>query len=162
MKKFVSLYFFILLLFNCVVSAQEMTKLLKAEISMVPKSFYGTWRVLSKRVDTDAPSVFKENGLDLWNLSQTYDVITLCNMFNGAKADITVKSADTKHIIFTKTGRYDKKVLSDRVELELGDNSFTGTDTLELDTYVNGKIIKTETAVYRLKGEKIGGQVITE
>ena len=144
------------------VFSQETTKLLTAEISMVPKSFYGTWRVVSKRTETDSPAIFKDSGIDLWNLSRTYDVISLCNMFNGAKADITVSKADSNHVVFTKSGKYDKKILSDKVELYLDGDSFTGTDTLQLDTLVNGKIVKTERAKYSLKGEKIGGQVITE
>lgn len=153
---------FLILLFGTCVYSEEQTKLLTAEISMVPQSFYGTWRVVSKRIDTDAPSVFKESGIDVWNLSRTYDVITLYNMFNGAKADITVKHADSNHIVFIKKGKYDKKVLSDRVELNLKGDTFTGIDTLQLDTYVNGKIIKTETAQYSLNGEKIGGQAVIE
>lgn len=126
---------------------------------MVPKSFYGTWRVLSKRVDTTAPAIFRESGIDIWNLSKTYDVITLSNLFNGAKAEIVVKKVDQNNIVFTKEGKYDTKILSDRVELNLKGDTFTGLNTLQLDTYVNGKITKSETATYKLKGEKIAGQV---
>lgn len=150
----------LIILFTLIFGLSADAELLKAEISMVPQSFYGTWRVVSKLIDTDSPSTFKDKGLDLWNLSRTYDVITLCNPFNGAKSDITVKNANKNHIIFTKTGKYDKKVLSDRVELSLNGDNFTGVDILQLDTYVNGKIVKSETAKYDLKGEKIGGGVI--
>jgi len=160
MKKFAALILFIM--FSILSVNAEETKLLTAQISMVPKSFYGTWRVLSKRVETDSPSVFKTDGLDVWNLSHTYNVITLCNPFNGAKAEITVKKADNNYIVFTKTGKYDTKILSDKVELNLEGDKFTGINTLQLDTYSNGKLIKSETAKYSLKGEKIGGGVIVE
>lgn len=141
------------------IAQEENQTLLKAEISMVPKSFYGTWRVQSKRIETDAPYIFSESGIDIWNLSRTYDVITLCNLFNGAKAEITVHSADANHVIFVKNGKHDKKVLSDRVEIKINGDTFEGIDTLKLDTYENGKVMKSETAKYSLKGEKIGGQI---
>ncbi len=161
MKKII-LLFLLLILLNTMTLAQETTKLLTAEISMVPQSFYGTWRVVSKRVETDSQSTFKQDGLDIWNLSRSYDVISLCNPFNGAKAEITVREADSGHVVFTKTGKYDKKVLSDRVELNIDGETFVGTDTIKLDTYSGGKIVKTETAKYSLKGEKISGGVNVE
>ena len=160
MKKLTVLILFII--FSILSVCAEETKLLTAQISMVPQSFYGTWRVLSKRIETDSPSVFKTEGLDVWNLSHTYDVITLCNPFNGAKAEITVSRADNNYIIFTKTGKYDTKILSDRVELNLEGDKFTGINTLQLDTYSQGKLVKSESAKYSLKGEKIGGGVVVK
>lgn len=137
----------------------EQVPLLKGEVSVVPNSFFGSWRVVSKRIETDSPSKFKENGIDLWNLSRTNNVITLCNPFNGAKAEITVKRADSKYVEFTKSGKYDKKILNDKVELYIEGDTFQGFDSLILETYVNGKLTKVETAKYSLKGEKISGQI---
>lgn len=133
---------------------------LTGSVTAVPDSFFGTWRVVSKLVDTDSV-IFKENNLDLWNLSRLGDVITLCNPFNGAEANITVNSVNGSYIVFRKTGKYSGKDLTDVVEIKLNGDSFSGTDTLKLDTYsdVTGKIIKTETAKYSIKGEKISGEV---
>ena len=163
--KFVSR--FILIMFLCLnlygvssfVQAEE-TKLLTATITKVPQSFFGTWRVVSNRIDTDAPGVFKENSLDIWNLSRTFDVITLSNPFSGAKAEIILDRVDTDYIVFTKKGKYGQKVLTDTVELNLKGDSFVGTDTLRMDTYFEGKIVKTQSAQYYLNGEKIGGGTI--
>ena len=142
-------------------SAEE-TKLLTATITKVPESFFGTWRVISSRVDTDTPSVFKEKSLDIWNLSRTFDVITLSNPFNGAKAEIILDKVDSDYIVFTKKGKYGKKVLTDTVELKLEGDSFIGTDTLRLDTYSEGKVVKTQHARYYLNGEKIAGGSVAQ
>ena len=135
-------------------------EVLTGSVTAVPNSFFGTWRVVSKLVDTDSV-IFKENNLDLWNLSRLGDVITLCNPFNGAEANITVNSVNGSYIVFRKTGKYSGKDLTDVVEIKLNGDTFSGTDTLKLDTYsdVTGKIIKTETAKYSIKGEKISGEV---
>lgn len=132
---------------------------LKGGVTMVPNSFYGVWRVVSKRIDTDSAFTFKENNVDLWNLSKRGNVITLSNPFSGASAEIIVSSTNADKITFTKKGKYDNKYLTDTVELKLAGNTFVGYDTLQLDTFsdVNGKIIKTETAKYSIKGEKIAG-----
>lgn len=142
-----------------VFAAEQGVTLLKGEVVAVPESFFGTWRVISKRIETDSPTKFKQSNLDLWNLSRTNDVITLCNPFNGAKADVVVKRVEPKYIEFTKSGKYDKKILNDKVELNLDGEKFTGYDTLVLETYVDGKIVKRETAKYFLKGEKIAGEL---
>lgn len=135
-------------------------EILTGGVTAVPESFFGTWRVVSTLVDTDSV-IFKENNLDLWNLSRLGDVITLCNPFNGAEANITVDKVNGSYIVFKKTGKYSGKDLTDVVEIKLNGDTFSGTDTLKLDTYSNvtGKIIKTETAKYNIKGEKISGNV---
>lgn len=137
-------------------------KLLQGSVTVVPSSFFGTWRVTSKLMDTDSPTIFKQNNVDVWNLSRTNDVITLSNPFNGAKAEITIDMVNNNRVIFTQKGKFGSKILTDRVEIKLTGDTFKGFDSLQLDTYsdVNGKIIKTETAKYYVEGEKIAGQSI--
>jgi len=137
-------------------------KLLTAGITKVPEGFFGAWRVTSKLVDTDSPVIFKENNIDLWNLTRSGNVIKLSNPFNGAEADITIDKTDQSYIIFRKTGKYGKKILTDTVEIKIEGDTFKGIDTLKLDTYsdVDNKIIKTETAKYSIRGEKIAGKCI--
>jgi hypothetical protein len=128
---------------------------------MIPRTFYGTWRVVSSKIDSDS-NIFKEKSLDIWNLSRTGNVISLCNPFNGAKAEITIERVGANDIVFIKTGNYGKKILTDKVELSIDNDSFTGTNTIKLDTYSDGKLIKTETATYKIRGEKIAGGVEIE
>ena len=157
---------FILLFFISVICcsasfAHNETTVLSGEVTMIPKTFYGTWRVVSSKIDSDS-NIFKEKSLDIWNLSRTGNVISLCNPFNGAKAEITIERVEANDIVFTKTGNYGKKILTDKVELSIDNNSFTGINTIKLDTYSDGKLIKTETATYKIKGEKIAGGVEIE
>ena len=157
---------FILLFFISVICcsasfAHNETTVLSGEVTMIPKTFYGTWRVVSSKIDSDS-NIFKEKSLDIWNLSRTGNVISLCNPFNGAKAEITIERVEANDIVFTKTGNYGKKILTDKVELSIDNNSFTGINTIKLDTYSDGKLIKTETATYKIRGEKIAGGVEIE
>ena len=159
MKKIFIILFLIFLACKNFACAQQPT-LLTGSVSMVPMSFYGTWRVNSELIDKNS-HIFKEKSLDIWNLSRTGDVITLYNMFNGAKAQINVEDSDNKHIIFTKYGKYGKKKLTDRADIYIEGDYFEGYDYIKIETYVGGKIVKTESAKYKIKGEKIGGGIIT-
>ncbi len=139
---------------------QEYT--LKAGVSVVeqvPNSFYGNWRVAAKLQDTSSPQTFKPQSVDMWNLSREGDVISLSNPFTGAAASITVNYVDNNIIKFSKTGDYDNKKLTDTVELKLEGDNFTGINKLTLETIsdVDKSVLKKETAVYVLKGEKISG-----
>lgn len=144
------------------VSVTVNAKVLKGGITAVPKAFFGSWRVVSKLIDTDSPVIFKEKGVDLWNLSRENDVITLSNPFSGAVAQIQVDSVVDCNVVFTKSGNYGNKILTDKVSISIKGDSFDGVDVLKLDTIsdVDGKIIKSETAKYSIKGEKIAGQSV--
>ena len=67
-------------------------------------------------------------------------------------------------IRFTKTGEYDgNKILTDTVDLKLSGDTFTGINYLTLETFsiYDKKLIKKDTALYILRGEKISGTSIT-
>lgn len=140
---------------------------LKTGISMeeqVPNGFMGTWRVSSKLLDNGGSPIFKQTGIDLWNLSRRDRVINLTNPFTGASASIRVNYVDGSTIRFTKQGDYDNKILTDTVEIKLDGERFTGINTIKLETLsdIDKSIIKTETAKYSLAGEKISGMSIME
>ena len=158
MKKL--LIFFIFFIFG-VCNVQAQPTLLTGSVTMVPKSFYGTWRVTSERIEQNS-NIFKEKSLDVWNLSCTGNVITLYNMFNGAKAQINVEDSDQRHVIFTKNGNYGKKKLTDKADINIDGDTFSGYDYIKIETYVNGKIVKTESAKFIIKGEKIGGGIVED
>lgn len=159
MKKLLILFF--LLFFGIGNTMAQQPTLLTGSVTMVPKSFYGTWRVTSQRVDKNS-DIFKEKSLDMWNLSCTGNVITLYNMFNGAKAEINVEDSDQRHVIFTKNGNHGKKKLTDKADIYIDGDYFEGYDYIRIDTYVGGKIVKTESAKYKIKGEKIGGGIVQD
>lgn len=126
---------------------------------MVPDKFFGTWRIKSKLLETNANGVFKNDNVDLWNISKDNSVITLDNPFSGARASISIKEVNGNKIVFEKEGRYDNKLLSDRVELYLDGDSFNGYNYLRLNTVseIDGRIMDSQTAKYSLYGDKISG-----
>lgn len=141
----------------------EQTYTLSTGISIdkIPNELYGTWRVSSKLSATNAQDNFKSTSTDLWNLSREHDVITLSNPFSGAKASISFDEVSGKFIRFTKIGNYDGKKLTDTVQLTLEKETFTGKNTIKLDTIADdGHVIKSEWANYTLSGEKISGSSI--
>jgi hypothetical protein len=162
-KKFLSLL--IIFVFAAMASFAEESYTLKSSISVlgnIPKEFYGTWRVSSELVSTNAEGTFKQKNVDLWNLSRHADVITLDNPFSGAKASITIDEVDDKLIKFKKRGDYDSQKLTDIVQLNLDKETFSGTNTIILETLSNidKSVIKSERATYKLMGEKISGSGI--
>lgn len=160
MKKFI---IFLLLIFGLSVNAET----LKAGVSIdnVPNYFYGSWRVVAK-VDKQTGNVnFRPQTVDIWNLSRNGDVINLNNPFTGASASVKLDYVDGNIIRFTKSGEYDNnKKLTDTVDLKLTGDTFTGVNYITLETFsnFNNSLIKKDTAIYILKGEKISGSSITE
>ena len=66
---------------------------------------------------------------------------------------------------FSKRLPYDgNKVLTDTVTLRPNENEFSGLNTLRLESFslIDNHLMKTETAIYQIKGEKIAGESIIE
>ena len=121
---------------------------MQGSVEKVPDGFFGSWNVVSKLIETDSPATFKQKGIDIWNLYTEHDVIILCNPFSGARAKISISNADRK--------------LTDKVSINIQGDSFTGVDEIKLETFsdIDGSLIKTQTAKYVIKGERISGQDI--
>lgn len=145
------------------VSAQTL-KAGVSKIDNIPNSFYGSWRVQAK-IDKQSGNIyFKPVTVDLWNLSRVGDVINLNNPFTGASASVKLDYVDGNLIRFSKSGEYDgNKKLTDTVDLKLDGDTFTGVNYLTLETFSvrDNSLLKKDTAIYILKGEKISGTSIT-
>ena len=144
------------------VFAEEFT--LKAGVSVndIPKAFFGSWRVIAKLEDSNSYGTFKPQSIDFWTLSRVGDKVTLSNPFTGANAEVSLKTVEGNLIVFSKKAPYDNKMLTDTITLRLSDNNFSGINTLRLESYslVDNHLMKTETARYVIKGEKISGESI--
>ena len=156
--------FVILILLIGIPVLSETLKAGITKINDVPNSFYGSWRVVAK-LDKQSGSVyFKPQSVDFWNLSRSGDVINLENPFTGANATVKLDYVDGNLIRFTKTGDYDgNKKLTDTVDLKLNGDKFTGVNYITLETFSirDNSLIKKDTAIYLLAGEKISGTSIT-
>lgn len=160
MRKF--LITLLILLFGFSVQAETLHAGISAD--SVPKAFYGSWRVVGK-VDKQSGSLnFRPQSVDFWNLSRSGDVINLNNPFTGASASVKLDYVEGNIIRFTKTGEYDyNKKLTDTVDLKLMGDTFTGVNYITVETFsaIDNSLIKKDTAIYILKGEKISGSSIT-
>lgn len=159
MKKFLIFFVCIILTLSC------QAAVLEAGISIedVPKTLFGSWRVTAKLDTTNSRGTFKPQSSDLWNLSRVGDTIRLDNPFSGASAEISVKTVEGNLIVFSKRLPYsNNKVLTDTVTIRLEDNKFSGINSLTLESFslVDNHLMKTETASYLIKGEKIAGDSV--
>lgn len=159
MKKIIAGLLFILI--GISVSAQTLEA--GARIDKIPDGFFGSWRVIAKIDKSQGSVYFKPNGIDFWNLSRVGDVINLNNPFTGASGSVRMDYVEGNIIRFTKTGEYDSnQKLTDTVDLKLNGDTFTGVNYITLETFSNidNSLIKKDTAIYILKGERIFGENI--
>ena len=156
--------FILLFVMICTIPVFADNITLKAGVSVndIPKAFFGSWRVIAKLEDTNSYGTFKPQSIDFWTLSRVGDKVTLSNPFTGANADVSLKTVEGNLIVFSKKAPYDNKILTDTITLRLSDNNFSGVNTLSLESYslVDNHLMKTETARYIIKGEKISGESI--
>ena len=54
------------------------------------------------------------------------------------------------------------KILTDTVTLRLKENTFSGINTLKLESFslIDNHLMKTETATYHITGEKLSGDSV--
>ena len=158
----------LLILLLCILIPQIVeATVLQAGVSIdeVPKALYGSWRISAKLDRTDAPGLFKPQSIDFWTLSRVAEVIKLENPFSGASAEISVETIEGNLVVFSKKLPYDgNKVLTDTVTLRLDKNNFSGVNSLKLESYslLDNHLMKTQTATYIIKGEKIAGDNVIE
>lgn len=156
MRKFICL---IITLFIAI-TANATTLKTGISIEQMPKALYGTWRVNAKLDTTNAPSIFKPQSADIWNMTRTGNKITLENPLSGANAEISVQTIEGNLVVFSKRLPYNNnKFLTDTITIRINENEFSGINTLTLESYslIDNHLMKTETATYHIKGEKISG-----
>lgn len=161
MKRFI-LIFLTSLIFAPLALGDDFVLKTGVAVSDIPKSFFGSWRVTAQLSSTNNYGTFKPVSSDLWNLSRTGDTITLSNPFNGANAEISVRAVEGDVIVFSKKAPYDNKILTDTVTIRLTENTFSGINDLTLEHFslVDNHLMKTESAKYIIKGEKISGESV--
>ena len=155
--------FLLIFMFFAIQTAQAAVLEAGVSVEEIPEAFFGSWRVRATLENTNSYSTFKPQSMDFWNLSKVGDRVVLDNPFSGANAEISVQTIEGNLVVFSKKLPYDgNKVLTDTVTLRLGENEFSGINSLTLESYslVDNHLMKTETAIYQIKGEKIAGESI--
>ena len=157
--------FLLIFMFFAIQTAHAAVLEAGVSVEEIPEAFFGSWRVRATLENTNSYSTFKPQSMDFWNLSKVGDRVVLDNPFSGANAEISVQTIEGNLVVFSKRVPYDNnKVLTDTVTLRLGENEFSGINSLTLESYslVDNHLMKTETAIYQIKGEKIAGESIIE
>ena len=129
-------------------------------VDKIPKTLFGAWQVEGQLIETNSARTFKPTSMDLWNLYRVGNVLTLENPFNGAKAEVGLKSTEGNLVVFTKTSDWDNRVLRDIVSIRIEKDTFSGINDVSLETLsiYDGHVLKKETARYRITGKKLSGQ----
>ncbi len=164
MKRIIFLVCLLFFSFTSTLADEEYTLTAGVTVNQIPKTFFGTWRITAKLDDSNSYGTFKPQSADIWTLTRIGDRVTLSNPYTGANAQIMLKAVEGNLVVFSKKAPYDNKILTDTVSIRIDKNNFSGINTLSLDTLsnVDGHILKTETARYLIKGEKIAGENIIE
>ena len=134
MKK---LLFFLtlLILIALPVLAQPETLETKVSTENFPNELLGSWRIIAKLDKTNSYRIFKPQSTDIWNISRVGEDVILENYYTGAKAKISLKTAEGSLIVFSKINPYDNKIFTDTVRIRFDKNSFTGINTVVLETF---------------------------
>ena len=159
MRKFLLI---ILCFFQCCTFGET----LKGGVSedYIPKSFFGSWGVISKLIDSNNPTMFNYESKDIWILSGYSNILILENLESGAYSEITIKekSLDGKSLKFERqkiVNKSDKKtVYKEIISFVLNDNNFKGKDNFIVENYdKNNKLLKKSYANYTISGVRISG-----
>ena len=124
---------------------------------MVPKGFFGTWKVTSVQTYTNNPMLFTERSTDYWNLSKEGDVITLSNPVSGAVASVTVNEVRGDSITFTRKKKDRNENVTETPTLTLKGEKFFGTDRIVIDKYRYGELVSTDIVEYRIDAVRVSG-----
>lgn len=157
----------LLILFLIIFCTAANAEVLQAGVSIeeLPKTLFGSWRVSAKLDNTNSYSTFKPQSIDFWNLSRTDNKLILDNPYSGANSEISINTIEGNLVVFSKKAPYTgNKILTDTVHLRIEGDKFSGINTLKLESFslIDNHLMKTETAQYIIKGEKIAGESIIE
>lgn len=169
LKKLFKILVFCLLL--CVpiaiaatLEAGHETVVLKASVSVdkVPHGFFGTWKVTSTQQSSTNPFINTGESVDYWNLSRVGDVLILSNPVSAARAQVTLQSVRGNTIKFEKISKSVDETAYETPVLKLQGENFTGSDTVVIEKYKYGKLIKTDKIEFKIRGEKVSGSTLKE
>lgn len=137
-----------------------------AVYDVIPKGFFGTWKVFSKMESSNNPSMFNKISVDIWNLSGAGNVLVLENAITGAKSSIQIESNkgsyDGKTLKFQRikeevSGNI-KYIQKESPEFVLDGNTFKGFDTFIVEKYKENKLISKDVVKYVVIGKKVSGE----
>ena len=164
MKKILYLSFLIFIFVFSINLAKADT--LKAQVTKeyVPNGFFGSWAVVSKIINTNAPLLFNPESKDIWTLSGYSNVLFLENLQSGARSQIILKEQAKNNVLkferekIVNNSKTKKTIYKETVEFTLLGDNFSGFDNFIVENWQEGKLIKKSSAKYKVSGVKISGE----
>lgn len=159
MRFFISILFLLNMLFFAPIVHAEVLQGGVSAIDMLPSEFYGTWSVISTRIETNNEELFKERTSDIWILQRVGDEITLTNPTTRATATISIDEVKDNKAKFSRTGGNRFTQETESAEITINNDSFSGVDSLEMKKFsTDNKLLENNVVKYKLEGKKISGR----
>lgn len=121
----------------------------------LPPAMYGQWSVTGTLIETNVPDTYPVSN-NIWLLERQGERVYITNPENGASASIDVKAAQGNSATFLKKDQLGRMMLSETVNITLNGDSFSGQNMKKLEYYRNGKLVKTQYALFHLNGTRLG------
>ncbi|MCE3233960.1 MAG: hypothetical protein K0Q50_140 [Vampirovibrio sp.] len=122
----------------------------------LPPAMYGQWSVTGNLLQTNVPETYPVSN-NIWMLERVGDQVIISNPENGASASIDVKAAEGNTATFLKSNQVGRITISETVTITVDGDSFTGQNLSKREYFKDGKPVKTQFALFRLSGVRIGG-----
>lgn len=122
----------------------------------LPPAMYGQWSVTGTLIETNVPDTYPVSN-NIWLLERQGERVYVTNPENGASASIDVKSAQGDTATFLKRDQLGRMTLSETVTITLDGDSFNGQNMKKLEYFRDGKLVKTQYALFHLNGTRISG-----
>lgn len=159
MRFFISILFLLNMLFFAPIVHAEVLQGGVSAIDMLPSEFYGTWSVISTRIETNNEELFKERTSDIWILQRVGDEITLTNPTTRATATISIDEVKDNKAKFSRSGGNRFTQETESAEITINNDSFSGVDSLEMKKFsTDNKLLENNVVKYKLEGKKISGR----
>ncbi len=122
----------------------------------LPPAMYGQWSVTGTLIETNVPDTYPVSN-NIWILERQGERVYVSNPENGATASIDVKAAQGNTATFLKRDQLGRMTLSETVTITLDGDSFSGQNMKKLEYFRDGKLVKTQYALFHLNGTRISG-----
>jgi hypothetical protein len=122
----------------------------------LPPALYGQWSVTGTLLETNVPDTYPVSN-NIWILERIEDRVFISNPENGASASIDVKAAQGNTATFLKRNELGRVVVSETVTLTVEGDHFSGQNRSKREYFKEGKLTKTQYALFRLNGTRISG-----
>lgn len=122
----------------------------------LPPAMYGQWTIIGTVKETNI-SDLNPVASDIWILQREGNQVTVSNPANGASAAINVDTVEGNTATFHRFGQSGRILRSETVTLTVQGDQLFGKNLRKEELIKEGKIIRTNYALFDLQGTRISG-----